>query len=227
VKRRLRLRDDYPLVFADLARRVGELDPLCLLHGVFFADKKWPGQPKIARSVTAFVEAAGVERAESGGVKHDHVRHSLSDETGARKVGGTTEGYGTVPFHRTEWTAREITAAFVIDRDQIRSYGLGEKGSALLEAVAQWEICALLGAGLRLRTACDLHVRGEEVTDQSGASLPSLEELTKTVEALVDEDETRDLFSGKAPLVGTWRSPKKGVQRTAAEEEEEEDEGES
>jgi len=216
VKGRLGLRDDRPLVFADLARRVASLDPLCLLHGVFFADKYWPGQPKVARALAGFVEATGVERAESGGVKRDHVRHNLTEGEG-----GTGEGYGTVPFHRTEWTAREIIATFVIDRDQIRSYGLGKEGGALLEAVAQWEIRTLLDGGLRFRTACDLHVREEPVTDQGGAALPPIEELTKTLEVLVGK--TVDIFAGGAPLVGTWRPRRSKNKPTAEKEGDEED----
>ena len=150
IKQRLGLRDDTPLSQRDIAAAVFALDPLCLVHGVFFADKSWPGQPKISRALTAFIEAENVLPAHSGGVKRDAVRHALGDG------GGTAEGYGSVPFHRTEWTAEYITASFSLDRRQIAGYGLGDAASELLEAIALWEIREVLEDGLRLRTACDL-----------------------------------------------------------------------
>ncbi|MGH3282236.1 MAG: hypothetical protein ACRDNW_24310, partial [Trebonia sp.] len=68
-------------------------------------------------------------------------------------------GYGTVPHHRVEYTADEITAYFTVDHAQFRSYGLSEAATALLEAITDFEIATLLDQGLRLRTRCDLIVR--------------------------------------------------------------------
>lgn len=182
IAERLGLRDDTPLAPRAIAGAVMVLDPLCLVHGVFFAEdaKVWPGQPKIARALTGTVEAYDVERAEYGGVKKDHVRHSLGEA-----AGGTAEGYGTVPYHRTEWTAQEIVAYFVLDRDQLRSYGLGDDAAALLEAIAMWEVRSLLDSGLRLRTACDLDVADGEIVDQSGEPLADLPALDAEVRRLV------------------------------------------
>ena len=121
------------------------------MHGVFFARKSWPWQPKIARAVTSFIEATGAEPAVSGGVKRDVVINEAKD-------GATAEGYGTVPHHRVEYTAEKITAYFTVDHAQFRSYGLSEPATALLEALADFEIATLLDRGLRLRTRCDLVV---------------------------------------------------------------------
>ena len=74
------------------------------------------------------------------------------------KDGATAEGYGTVPHHRVEYTADKITAYFTVDHAQFRSYGLSEPATALLEALADFEIATLLDRGLRLRTRCDLVV---------------------------------------------------------------------
>jgi CRISPR-associated protein Csb1 len=167
IKDRLGLRDDTPIPPRSIAAAIFALDPFCLLHGVFFADSKWPGQPKITRAVSAFVEAVDVRRADSGGVKRDSVRH------GIKEGGGTAEGYGSVPFHRTEWTAGEIIASFSIDRRQIRSYGLGDAATSLLESVALWEISSVLEDGLRLRTACDLVPVSDDVLDRAGVPLPA------------------------------------------------------
>lgn len=184
IKARLGLQDDRPVAPRAIAGAVFAMDPLCLVHGVFFAEPAsvWPGQPKIARALTGFIEAFDVERADSGGVKRDHVRHSLSEVTG-----GTAEGYGSVPFHRTEWTAARITASFCLDRAQIRSYGLGDAGVSLLEAIATWEIRSLLDGVLRLRTACDLVPVQDAVADHSGEDLGSLADLEADIARLVVE----------------------------------------
>lgn len=141
-----------PLDHRAVARTCFRLDPVSLVHGVFFARKAWPWQPRIARAVTSFIEASGVRPAVSGGVKRDVVINEA-------KGGATAEGYGTVPHHRVEYTAETITAYFTVDHAQFRSYGLSEPATALLEALADFEIATLLDQGLRLRTRCDLVVR--------------------------------------------------------------------
>jgi CRISPR-associated protein Csb1 len=173
------------------------LDPLCLVHGVFFAEKAgvWPGQPKIARAITAIVEATDVRTVNSGGVKRDLVLHSASEGTSA------DTGYGSIPFHRQEFTARTITLHVSIDRLQFRSYGLGDVASDLLEAIAIWELRTLLDQGLRLRTACDL----EPV--EVPAELPSVEEAALRVRAGIDACVGR-LGTG-GPLNVVWTRPGK------------------
>lgn len=181
IRERLGLADDQPLEPHRIAAAVMALDPLCLVHGVFFAEsaKVWPGQPKIARALTGFIEAIDVQRADSGGVKRDLVRHQMGED------GGATEGYGTIPHHRTEWTAADIIASFNIDLEQIQGYGLGDDATALLVAIAQWEIRSLLDGGMRLRTACDLAPVEETIVDRAGAVLPSADELAEQIRALV------------------------------------------
>ena len=78
------LRDDVPLSGRHIASSVFGLDPLCLLHGAFFADPKLPGQPKITRALTSFIEATNIRVAESGGVKKDDVRHKNEEGGGER-----------------------------------------------------------------------------------------------------------------------------------------------
>lgn len=149
---RLGLVKGLPLDNRAVARACFRLDPVSLVHGVFFARKGWPWQPKIARAVTSFIEASGVKPAVSGGVKKDVVVNEAKD-------GATAEGFGTVPHHRVEYTAGKITAYFTTDHAQFRSYGLSEAATALLEALADFEIATLLDQGLRLRTRCDLVVK--------------------------------------------------------------------
>lgn len=168
---RLGLVPNQPLDYRAVARGCFRLDPVSLVHGVFFARKgtknaPWPWQPKIARAVTSFIEAYQVRPAVSGGVKRDVVINEAA-------AGDTARGYGTVPHHRVEYTADKITAFFTIDRQQFRSYGLSEPATALLEALAEYEIGTLLDGGLRLRTACDLivtSVEGERPDAQDAAT---------------------------------------------------------
>lgn len=182
IKERLALGVDRPFAPREIASAIFALDPLCLIHGVFFAEsaKVWPGQPKIARALTGSIDAFDVRRAESGGVKRDHVRHSIGENA------GSAEGYGSIPFHRTEWTAREIVASFSLDLVQIRSYGLSDDATALLESIARWEIRTLLDEPMRLRTACDLETF--EAIDPELGELSSLEEQIRSgIKACADQ----------------------------------------
>lgn len=166
MERQLGLAVGRPLDYRAVARACFRLDPVSLVHGVFFARKNWPWQPKIARAVTSFVEAYQAVPAVSGGVKRDMVINEA-------KEGLTARGYGTVPHHRVEYTASTITAYFTVDHAQFRSYGLSEPATVLLEALADFEIGTLLDGGLRLRTACDLRVtevRGQRPDAEEAAS---------------------------------------------------------
>lgn len=171
---RLGLQKGRPLDYRTVAKACFALDPLSLVHGVFFARKNWPWQPKVARAVTSFIEAYDVRPVVSGGVKRDVVHNEV--EAGR----STAEGYGTVPHHRVEYTAGSIKAYFSVDRAQLRSYGLSEAGTALLEALIDFEIGTLLDQGLRLRTACDLAVVGIDKGQRPVAS-----EAAKRIGSLV------------------------------------------
>ena len=201
IRARLGLAKDTPHDRRRMARAVAALDPFCLLHGVFFSQKEWWGQPKFERAVSAVIEARGVARAVSGGRKSDRVRHQLEEGEG----GGTAEGYGSVPFHRTEWTAKTIVASFAVDTELLRSYGLPEPVTELLETLALWEIRSLLGGGLRLRTTCDLEVLGE-VAPRDGSRLPGLDELTARLGEFVPQGQ--DVFGDGAALTVEWSGKK-------------------
>lgn len=162
-----------------LAKAIFDLDPVSLIHGVFFAQKQWPSQPKIARAITCFIDALDVRPAVSGGVKTDSVNPSNDEGRGAK------EGYGMVPHQRVEYTARDITASVVVDHGQIQSYGLGEKSEAVLNALVDFELASLFRQdGLRLRTACHL------VVDQDCEDLtriPTLDEATAKLRQAIEQ----------------------------------------
>ena len=185
IRDRFGLEVGTPLDHARITRALFDLDPLTLLHGAFFADKNWPGQPKVARAVTAFVEARGVRPAHSGGVKFDHVSNTGGGERESGKR-ASEEGYGNVPFARTEFVAEVIEASFVIDTSQIAGYALQETEKELLLALALYEIRSLLDSGLRFRTACDFEVQALRAERPEGFELASLGELAAAIRTRVD-----------------------------------------
>lgn len=199
IGKRLGLAKDTPLNRRRMASAVAQLDPFCLVHGVFFSHKNWPGQPKFPRAVSGVIEAHEVEPAISGGRKSDRVRHQ-NEEDG----GGAAEGYGSVPFHRTEWTAKIIQASFVVDVELLHSYGLPQPVPELLETLALWEIRGLLDGGMRLRTACDLELQSEPTGD-----LPDKKELANRLSDLIPQ--ARDLFGDGEPLIVEWPGTGKKV----------------
>lgn len=164
---------------------LAKYDVNSLLHGIFL--EKISGVSRIARSLSGFIEAENVEIVRMGGVKNDRV-----DPTGkADGKGGSTEGYGNVPYYKEEFTAKSIMAYFSLDLAQIRSYRLGSAMEDLLIAVALYKIQAFLDRGLRLRTACDLELVGKlEVKATDGYSLPSLTDLEKALPELVKNAAT-------------------------------------
>jgi CRISPR-associated protein Csb1 len=111
--------------------------------------------------------------------------------------GATAKGYGTVPHHRVEYTAATITAYFTVDHAQFRSYGLSGPATALLEALADFEIATLLDQGLRLRTRCDLVVR--EVRGERPDAAEAARRIAKFAADCADElgPVTEVVWSGR------------------------------
>lgn len=151
-----------------LARVLLRYDVNALLHGVFLAKKELAGgRYRLARSLSAFVEASEVSVAASGGVKRDDVDPS----------GDAKGGFGHVPFHREEY-AGNIKAYFNLDIAQLRGFGFDEATERLLVGLALFKIRRLMERGLRFRTACELEVEGNLVAPRMpGWELPSLESL--------------------------------------------------
>jgi CRISPR-associated protein Csb1 len=123
-------------------------DPNALIHGVLFP--QW--QIKIARLLTAHLEAFGAGRVDRSGVKFD-------------RLGKTTSGQPI--FAVDDATAREIRATFVLDITLLRSFGrrngerrLGLTGDqkGFLAALALWKIRQLIATPFRFRSGCHLQL---------------------------------------------------------------------
>jgi CRISPR-associated protein Csb1 len=186
-----------------LAAACFKYDPNSLIHGVFL--EKIAGRLRHPRALSAFIEATGVGRADSGGVKFDRALPKP-------KVAGVDAkaGYGNVPFHRTEFTAKAITAYFSLDLAQIRGYGLPEEAAELLTVLSLWKVRKFLDSNMRLRSACELEIDTEAggvcVKRPEGFVLPSASELTERVRALLGR--CKQHFINPAETELTWNPPK-------------------
>jgi len=183
LKKELAEMEEGPVDIKKLAQVLLGLDTNALLHGVFFAKPELAGgRLRLPRALSSFIEAEGVKEAQSGGVKNDHVKPGKGSEGQTSK-----EGFGNVPFARSEFTSAKIVAYFNLDLAQIRAFGLGDSVSQLLIVLALFKIQALLDSGLRLRTACDLEVKqsGLVVKRPTGFVLPTLAELESALPNLI------------------------------------------
>ena len=107
-----------------------------------------------------------------------------------------SKGFGNVPFHRTEYTVKRITAYFNLDLAQIPAYGLGENAERFLVTLALWKIRRFLDTGLRLRTACDLVAGDLRVTrPDEGFTVPPTSELESALPGLIQACAGEGLFA--------------------------------
>jgi CRISPR-associated protein Csb1 len=168
-----------PINRKKLAEVLLKYDIGSLIHGCFLAKKELAGgRLRVARALSAFIEATGANVAASGGVKNDHVNPS----------GDTKSGFGTVPFARDEYVADRIDCHINLDLAQIRGYGLGDKAERLLILLALYRVRKLLDGDLRLRTACDLEPLDREnliATRPAGFKLPGYSDLESAVRSAI------------------------------------------
>lgn len=204
-----------PVDIRALARLILKYDPNAVIHGVFLAKSDLAGgRLRLPRLLSGFIEASEVRPAESGGVKNDRVDPS----------GDTKQGFGNVPFHRTEFVAEEIKAYFNLDLALLRGYGLGHNSDAkgdgefqwsdpekLLIALSLFKIRRFLSAGLRLRTACDLEIAGDGLlaTRPDDFKIASEANLLTECTRLIKTCAEKGLFA-KPPITEVeWKPVKK------------------
>jgi CRISPR-associated protein Csb1 len=221
------LKDDFQLNDQQIHKTLFKYDPCSLLHGVWLSLKQYKdifsgGRVRVLRSLSGFIEARDVRVAENGGTKFD--KNAARTEEGA----DAATGYGTLPFHRTEFTAGKIAAYFNLDLSLLRGYGLGDGATDLLIALALFKVRRFLSAGLRLRTACDLESRDSLVTTRpSDFSVPEEKVLLETIKAKIDVCKNAGLFANPSVTEVKWEkakssSKKRGENIESDEEDEEE-----
>jgi CRISPR-associated protein Csb1 len=184
LKRELADMAEGPVDIRKLAAVLLKLDINALIHGVFLAKSDLAGgRLRLPRVLSSFIEAEDVREAQSGGVKNDHVKPSKGEEGQT-----SSEGFGNVPFARSEFVSPRIIAYFNLDLGQLRAFGFNEVTFELLISLSLYKIQAFLRDGLRLRTACDLETldAGLVVRRPVGFVLPSLTELESSMPSLID-----------------------------------------
>ena len=139
------------------------------------------GVLRIPRALSSFIEAEGVGRVHTGGVKNDRVAAGKDEEGGKTAA----QGFGNVPFHRTEFVAERITAYFNLDLEQLRGYRAGPELERVLYALSLFKVQKFLATGLRLRTACDLNAEPIVAKAPTGFALPSLVETEAALPKLI------------------------------------------
>lgn len=205
-----------PVKISQLASLVFKYDANAVLHGIFLAKSDLAGgRLRMTRLLTGFIEAKDVRVAENGGVKNDRVDPS----------GDTKSGFGNVPFHRTEFTAKAITAFFNLDLALLRGYSLNENATKLLIALSLFKVRRFLSTGLRLRTACDLGCIGDlKVTRPEGFSIPDERALLTECSALISDCKSLGLFADPAITVVNWEPiAKKGKAKESEGKEQDEE----
>ncbi len=197
-----------------LASVVFKYDANAILHGLFLAKKELAGgRLRMARVLSGFVEASDVRVAESGGVKNDRVDPK----------GDTKQGFGNVPFHRTEFVAGDIRAYFNLDLALLRGYGLGEDATKLLISLALFKIQRFLSTGLRLRTACDLCAQALEAKTPEAFEIPAEKDLLSQCSALIAKCRDAGLFADPPVTEVRWEADKKAKKKQEAQSDESED----
>jgi CRISPR-associated protein Csb1 len=197
--------EEGPVNIRLLAQTVFKYDTNAVLHGVFLAKKELAGgRLRLPRLLSGFIEARNVRTVESGGVKNDRVNPS----------GEARQGFGNVPFHRTEFTAEKITAYFNFDLALLRGYGLGDEATNLLIALAFFKIRRFLRMGLRLRTACDFEAsNGLTVTRPQGFTVPDESTLIAALQTAVAACHQARLFADPPITEVTWVSKARSTAR--------------
>jgi len=177
-----------------LAGALLKYDAGALIHGVFLAKKELAGgRLRVARALTAFIEADGARVAASGGSKQDHV-----DPTGdAFGQGGAAKGFGHVPFPRDEYTSASIKLFASVDLAQIRGYGLGSDATTMLVLLSLFKLRAFIDSPMRLRTACMFEADSPELvtTKDKGFSLPTRKDLETDLKHIIGKLRTTKAFA--------------------------------
>lgn len=194
-----------PVERGKLIAALARFDVGCLLHGVFL--ESIAGVLRVPRAISGFIEAEGVSRVNTGGVKNDRVQAS-KDEEGGRTA---AEGFGNVPFHRTEFVAERVVAYFNVDLEQLRSYRLGVEMERLLLALSMYKIQKFLATGLRLRTACDFLPGVLRAKAPMGFEPPSLPVLSEAMPGLIKEAQKH--FAAPAATKTTYVAGEKKAKK--------------
>jgi CRISPR-associated protein Csb1 len=201
----------------DVFRAIFKYDPNALVHGVLFPQY----QIKIARFLTAHLEAFGAARVDRSGVKFD-------------RLGKTTSGQPI--FAVDDATASEIRATFILDVALLQSFGradakgitrgLSEKQKEFLVALALWKIDRLLRKPFRYRSGCHLECVSLKSGEQGVKLNVNIMDAITQATFRAEGDQTPVVTDIYWPHDELYREGKDDDQPSAEEENDEGDENE-
>jgi CRISPR-associated protein Csb1 len=211
--------DKGPINWQKIGETLFYYDVNSLLHGTFLSNLKDGGRFRVPRILSGFIEAENVNEVFSGGVKNN----AINDPTGSIVVDVKEEKniYTSVPFMRTEYTAKKITAYFNIDLSLIESYNLDKSANNLLISLALYKIRKFLTTGLRLRTACDLEQVGDLVVNMpEGFDVPDEKKILDDLKIAINECKDKKLLNGLKEVEVRVKERKKKDNESSTENEE-------
>jgi CRISPR-associated protein Csb1 len=145
MKTALQSNKQRPVHIWKMVPAIFERDPGCVLHGVFL--EEIDGRIRLARLISAYIEAISPNQANSGGVYR-----------------GEVTAKDNIPYPRQEFTSTGITASFIFHMSTLKGYGLDQPKNRFLQTWALYKIDRFLHQYLRLRTACEFDIADLKVT---------------------------------------------------------------
>jgi CRISPR-associated protein Csb1 len=183
LKAKFTLRENRLVPWKKVASSLVEMDPGCLLHGIWFNNSNLAGgKVRLTRVLSGFIEASEPAPANYGFQKRDDVLWATDKEAGQ----SASEGFGSVIGAKQHFTSPEVKACFQVDLDRLRNYGLPPEMVRALAAWAIYKIRRVLVDGQAgvggLRTECKFtceSVNSNYIESKSGKkvdkySLPDL-----------------------------------------------------
>jgi len=145
IRKALKANKQRPVHIWKMVPSIFELDPGCVLHGVFL--EEIDGRIRLPRLVSACIEAASPNQANSGGVYR-----------------GEVTAKDNIPYPKQEFTSSTITASFIFHLATLKGYNLDTNKTRFLQTWALYKIDRFLHQHLRLRTACEFDLAELKVT---------------------------------------------------------------
>lgn len=183
LKATFNLRENRLVPWKKVASSLVEIDPGCLLHGIWFNDSNLAGgKVRLTRVLSGFIEASEPTPANYGFQKRDDVLWATDKEAGQ----SASEGFGSVIGAKQHFTSPKVKACFQLDIDRLRNYGLPPETVRALAAWAIYKIRRVLVDGQAgvggLRTECKFtlgslnsyYINSETGKKEEGYSLPEI-----------------------------------------------------
>ena len=183
LKTKFTLRENRLVPWKQVASSLLDIDPGCLLHGIWFnAPELAGGKVRLTRVLSGYIEASEPSPANYGFQKRDDVLWATDKEAGQ----SASEGFGSVIGPKQHFTSPQVNACFQVDIDRLRNYGLSAERVRALTAWAIYKIRRVLVDGQAgvggLRTECKFtcesvnsyYIESKTGKKVDGYSLPDL-----------------------------------------------------